>query len=73
MNAIGRDGRVLRDTTRGSRARRIKEEEHQAQTALMSGLSGLAGMLRQMSADVDHAAGRPLDLHEDFGEPLAVM
>jgi len=73
VNAIGRDGQVLRDTTRGSRARRIKEQQHQAQTQLMSGLSGLADMLRQMAVDVNHDAERQLDWHEDYGEPVAVM
>lgn len=72
-SAIDRDGRVLRDTTRGSRARRIKEEQHHAQTELMSGLSGLAGMLRQMAADVNRAAEHPLDFREDCVNPVAVI
>eukprot|EP00746_Dinoflagellata_sp_MGD_P005976 gnl/MRDRNA2_/MRDRNA2_111594_c0_seq1.p1 gnl/MRDRNA2_/MRDRNA2_111594_c0~~gnl/MRDRNA2_/MRDRNA2_111594_c0_seq1.p1 ORF type:complete len:388 (-),score=74.10 gnl/MRDRNA2_/MRDRNA2_111594_c0_seq1:39-1202(-) len=73
VNAIGRDGRVLRDTTRGSRARRIKEEEAQAQTQLVHGLSNLAGMLRQMATDVSDAIENPADFREDCGSPVAVM
>jgi len=72
-NAISRDGRVLRDTTRGSRARRIKEEQQHTQTELMSGLSGLAGMLRQMAADANRGAECASNWQEDYGEPIAVM
>jgi hypothetical protein len=74
-SAIGRNGKVLRDTTRGSRARRIQQEQSKTNTELMSGLSGLAGMLRQMAADangnVECGEHHP-EWNEDYGEPLCM-